>query len=296
MRNVYTLVCTVCLFLICSGLTAQRFDDVKIIPHEITEKIYMLEGAGGNIGIFAGEDGVLMIDGQFSDLSEKIKTAIAEISDHPVKYLVNTHWHGDHTGGNANFAKDGATIIAQHNVRKRLTVDQVRPFGRTTPAADTMAWPTLSFGEDLEIHMNGESVQLMHIHNAHTDGDSFVFFPEANVLHMGDCFFKDRFPYIDLEMGGSVNGAIAAIEAAMMIINEETTIIPGHGSLANKEDLRRYLAMITTTRDRVNNVSNADTKLEDLDIESLTEGYDGWGDGFINSEKWIGTLFKDRQE
>ena len=123
-----------------------------------------------------------------------------------------------------------------------------------------------------------------------------MFFPEANVLHMGDCFFKDRFPFIDLDMGGSVNGAIAAIEAAMMIINEATTIIPGHGSLANKEDLRRYLAMITTTRDRVNNVSTADTKLEDLDIESLTEGYDGWGDGFINSEKWIGTLFKNRQE
>ena len=280
--------------LIGNLVYSQRFDDVIIKTNKITENIYMLEGAGGNIGIFTGDDGVLMIDGQFSDLSEKIKSAINEISDHPVKYLVNTHWHGDHTGGNANFAKDGATIIAQHEVRKRLSVDQVRPFGRTTPAADTLAWPTLSFGEDLEIHMNGESVQLMHVHNAHTDGDSFVYFPNANVLHMGDCFFKDRFPFIDLNMGGSVAGAIDAIEAAMMIINEDTTIIPGHGSLANKEDLRRYLAMITTVRDRVNNVSNEDTKIEDLDIDSLIEGYEDWGGGFINGEKWIGVLFKER--
>ena len=273
---------------------AQRFDDVVIKTNKVADQIYMLEGAGGNIGIFAGDDGVLMIDGQFSDLSEKIKAAINEISNHPVKYLVNTHWHGDHTGGNANFAKDGATIIANHEVRKRLSADQVRPFGRTTPAADTLAWPTISFGEDLEIHMNGESVQLMHVHNAHTDGDSFVYFPKANVLHMGDCFFKDRFPYIDLEMGGSVAGAIAAIEAAMMIIDEETMIIPGHGSMANKEDLRRYLAMINTTRDRVNNVTSEDTKLEDLDVESLTEGYKDWGGGFIDGEKWIGTLFRGR--
>ena len=240
------LIITSLLMLSSLWAFSQRFADVVIKTHEVGEQIYMLEGAGGNIGIFAGDDGVLMIDGQFSDLSEKIKIAIDSISDHPVKYLVNTHWHGDHTGGNANFAKDGATIIAQHEVRKRLSVDQVRPFGRTTPAADTLAWPTLSFGEDLEIHMNGESVQLMHVHNAHTDGDSFVFFPMANVLHMGDCFFKDRFPFIDLDMGGSVSGAISAIEAAMMIIDEDTVIIPGHGSLANKEDLRRYLAMITT--------------------------------------------------
>jgi len=285
---------TILFILIAVSAYSQRFDDVVIKTHEVAEGIHMLEGAGGNIGIFAGDDGVLMIDGQFSDLSEKIKAAINEISNHPVKYLVNTHWHGDHTGGNANFAKDGATIIANHEVRKRLTADQVRPFGRTTPAADTLAWPTISFGEDLEIHMNGESVQLMHVHNAHTDGDSFVYFPKANVLHMGDCFFKDRFPYIDLEMGGSVAGAIAAIEAAMMIIDEETMIIPGHGSMANKEDLRRYLAMINTTRDRVNNVTSEDTKLEDLDVESLTEGYKDWGGGFIDGEKWIGTLFRGR--
>lgn len=285
---------TILILLIAFNAHSQRFDDVVIKTHEVAEGIYMLEGAGGNIGIFAGDDGVLMIDGQFSDLSEKIKAAINEISDHPVKYLVNTHWHGDHTGGNANFAKDGATIIANHEVRKRLSADQVRLFGRTTPAADTLAWPTISFGEDLEIHMNGESVQLMHVHNAHTDGDSFVYFPKANVLHMGDCFFKDRFPYIDLEKGGSVAGAIDAIEAAMMIIDEETTIIPGHGSLANKEDLRRYLAMINTTRDRVNNVTTEDTKLEDLDVESLTEGYEDWGGGFIDGEKWIGTLFRGR--
>lgn len=295
MKNIFVITLVFIFGLKSNTAYSQRFDNVVIKTHDVADGIYMLEGAGGNIGIFAGDDGVLMIDGQFSDLSEKIKIVIDSISDHPVKYLVNTHWHGDHTGGNANFAKDGATIIAQHEVRKRLTVDQVRPFGRTTPAADTLAWPTLSFGEDMEIHMNGESVQLMHVHNAHTDGDSFVYFPMANVLHMGDCFFKDRFPYIDLEMGGSVAGAIAAIEAAMMIIDEETIIIPGHGSLAKKEDLRRYLAMITTVRDRVNNVSTEETKLEDLDVESLTEGYEDWGGGFINGEKWIGTLFKSKK-
>jgi len=291
----YRILITLLLSAATFVLTAQRdFSKVEITAEKIKDHLYMLQGSGGNIMISFGDDGVLMIDDQFAPLSEKIQAKITEIAGQDVKFLINTHWHGDHTGGNANFAKDGATIIAQHNVRKRLTVDQVRPFGRTTPAADTLAWPTLSFGEDLEIHMNGESVQLMHIHNAHTDGDSFVFFPISNVLHMGDCFFKDRFPYIDLEMGGSVQGAIEAIEAAMMIINEETVIIPGHGSLANKEDLRRYLAMITTTRDRVKNVSSDETKLEDLDVESLTEGYEDWGGGFINSEKWISTLFKDQ--
>ncbi len=281
------------LFFIYSNLLAQRFDDVVMKTHQITDQIYMLEGAGGNIGIFTGKDGVLMIDGQFSELSLKIKEAINTISDHPIKYLVNTHWHGDHTGGNANFAKDGTTIIAQHRVRKRLTMDQIRPYAGTTPAADSLAWPTISFGEDLEIHINDESVQLLHVHNAHTDGDSFVFFPLSNVLHMGDCFFRDRFPYIDLDMGGTVDGAIAAIEAAMMIIDEDTVIIPGHGSLANKEDLRRYLAMINTINDRVKNVTDDATKLEDLDVESLTEGYKDWGGGFINGEKWIRTLFTD---
>jgi len=278
-------------------MQAQRnFDDVKITTTKITDNIYMLQGSGGNIGVLTGDEGTLMIDDQFAPLSEKIKSAIQEISDKPVNYLINTHWHGDHTGGNENFANDGALIIAHENVRERMSKDQVRPFGRTTNASPEMAWPKMTFNDKLNFHFNNHNINVIHVHDAHTDGDAFVYFAEANVLHMGDCFFKDRFPFIDTALGGSPEGAIKATSIALMICDDETKIIPGHGSLANKEDLKRYFDMILTMRDRITSAIKSDKTLEETLDANLTEGFEGWGDGFINDEKIVKTLYNAYSE
>lgn len=191
------------------------FSTVEIVVTNVADSIYMLEGSGGNIAVFTGEDGVLMVDNQFAGLSEKIKTTISDLSNHPVKYVLNTHWHGDHTGGNENFGNDGAIIVAQENVRARMSTDQFnKAFNRTIEASPKIAWPQITYSEDMQIHFNGESIMLIHVHDAHTDGDAFVYFPERNVLHMGDCFFNGRFPYIDLGSGGTVDGAIKAVQTA----------------------------------------------------------------------------------
>ncbi len=290
------LLVTLLVVMICISIAnaQSRFDDVVIKTNKVTENIYMLEGSGGNIGVFVGDDGVFMIDDQYAPLSEKIKAAIAELSDKPVKYLVNTHWHGDHAGGNENFGKDGATIIAHENVRKRLSTDQhSKAFNRTTPAAPSVAWPVITFAEDMNLHINGQQVMLIHVHYAHTDGDTFVWFPDSNVLHMGDCFFKDRFPYIDLGSGGSVSGALRAIEAAMMLTDADTQIIPGHGTMAAKSDLLSYYQMLSTMYDRVKKEMVAGKSVDEIKSAGLTDDYAEWGTGFINEERIIDIIWTD---
>lgn len=290
------LLVTLLVVMICISIAnaQSRFDDVVIKTNKVTENIYMLEGSGGNIGVFVGDDGVFMIDDQYAPLSEKIKAAIAELSDKPVKYLVNTHWHGDHAGGNENFGKNGATIIAHENVRKRLSTDQhSKAFNRTTPAAPSVAWPVITFAEDMNLHVNGQQVMLIHVHNAHTDGDTFVWFPDSNVLHMGDCFFKDRFPYIDLGSGGSVSGALRAIEAAMMLTDADTQIIPGHGTMAAKSDLLSYYQMLSTMYDRVKKEMVAGKSVDEIKSAGLTDDYAEWGTGFINAERIIDIIWTD---
>jgi len=282
--------------MICQvNVFAQRdFSEVDIKATQVSKGIFMLEGSGGNIGLSVGEDGVVMIDNQFAGLSDKIKNAIAELSDHPVKYVLNTHWHGDHTGGNENFGNDGAIIIAHENVYKRLSTDQFnKAFNRTTKAAAKEAWPQITFEKDMSVRMNGEEVMLLHVHNAHTDGDAFVYFSESNVLHMGDCFFNERFPYIDLGSGGSIDGAIEAVEMALMIANNKTQIIPGHGFLASKMDLLKYFTMLKTMRSRVLDAMASGKSLDDMKAGGLDEGYEDWGDGFISTERFIDIIWTD---
>ena len=293
MKNLLTTVLVV-IISICLSNAQSRFDDVVIKTNKVTDNIYMLEGSGGNIGVFIGDDGVFMIDDQYAPLSEKIKAAISALSNKEIKYLVNTHWHGDHAGGNENFGKEGATIIAHENVRQRLSTDQhSKAFNRTTPASPKIAWPTITFEENMTIHINGHKIVLMHVHNAHTDGDTFVWFPESNVLHMGDCFFKDRFPYIDLGSGGSVQGALRAIEAAMMITDADTQIIPGHGTMAAKSDLLRYYQMLSTMYDSVKKEVVAGKTVDEIKAAGLTKDYEGWGSGFINDERIIDIIWTD---
>jgi len=282
------------LFFLHTLDAQQDFSKVEIKTVKLTDQIYMLQGSGGNIGVFKGDDAVLMIDDQFAPLGDKIKAAIKALSDQPVKYLVNTHWHGDHTGGNENFGAGGSIIIAQENVRARLSTEQFnRTFNQTIPPSPEAAWPELTFTEDMQVHINGQEVVLLHVHNAHTDGDTFVWFPQSNVLHTGDCFFKDKFPYIDLGSGGTVDGAIKAVQAALMLADDATKIIPGHGDLANKTDLLNYHRMLVTMRDRVKSAMAEGKSIEVIKASGLDNGYEDWGTGFISSDRMVDILWTD---
>ncbi len=287
-----TIILSLLSFLFIQVASAQRFDNVEITVEKINENLYVLFGAGGNIAVLTGSEGTVMIDNQFAPLSDKIQSAIGELSSQPIQYVINTHWHGDHTGGNANFAKQGATIIAHENVRKRLMTDNVRPFGRTSEAQPEAAWPRLTFDKNMQVHHNGVSIQLLHYHAGHTDGDALVMFGDYNVLHMGDIFFKDRFPFIDTALGGDPDGLIAIVEAALMLSDANTTIIPGHGAVSNKEDLRRYHQMLLIVKGRVMKAITAGTSLEDVDVATIVKDYETWGEGFIKPEVFVKTLYK----
>ena len=292
---------TICLFvffllIIPFSLLAQRdFSKVEIKPQKVTETVYMLTGSGGNIGLCVGEDGLYMIDSQFGPLSEKIMTAIASIKDAPIKYLINTHWHGDHVGGNENFNRKGAIIVAHENVRKRVSTEQHnKAFNRTTPPSPEGAWPSITFTDDIHFHANGEDMLIFHVHNAHTDGDAMVYFTQSNVLHMGDTFFSGRYPYIDLGSGGTINGIIAAANKALFVIDDDTKIIPGHGPLSTKADLKMYRDVLMIARDRVKKAIKAGQTIEEIKAAKLNSDYDeAWGSGFINAETFVDIIFTD---
>lgn len=282
---------TLFLLTLISFLQGQgRFDDVIIKHHKLTDHIYMLEGAGGNVGIMISGDEVLMIDDQFADLSEKLMAKISELSGGKTTRLINTHWHGDHTGGNENFGKSGAMIIAHENVRKRMA-NPVKRSGQVSPPAPAVALPVITYKEDIQLYFLEEPILVTHVHNAHTDGDSFVYLPESNVLHMGDCFFHQRFPYIDLSSGGSLSGALEAVKTALMMVDENTQIIPGHGPMATYEDLVAYHEFLGIISDRITKfVADGGTK-ETLDPAAITKDYEDFSWGFINAERFANIVF-----
>lgn len=281
----------ICFFLASIPNHAQRnFDDVKIETIKITDKIYMLIGSGGNIGISTGDDGVLVIDSQFAPLTPKILNAIKTLSNKNIKFLANTHHHGDHSGGNENISKLGTHIIAHDNVYKRIEENSKQ-------TADAL--PVITFNDKLSIHINGEQVLVFHVKNAHTDGDAMLYFTESNVLHTGDTYFQGRYPFIDLNSGGSVNGYIEALKAGLMVIDEDTKIIPGHGTLSNKADYESYLKMLQVIKaDVLEEIKKGKTEEEVLNNKVLTKTYDdlGFSLGFINSEKMRLTFYKSLKE
>ena len=264
--------------LLTIGVHAQN-KEVKIKINKLTDNIYMLVGQGGNIAVFVGEDGVFMIDDQFAPLTPKILAAIKTITVKPVKYLINTHWHGDHTGGNLNMAKEGAIIVSHDNVRKRMSMDQVIR-GRKRKASPKEALPIITFTEDMMYHFNGDDVLISHIHDAHTDGDALVYFTNNNVLHMGDAYFQGKFPYIDISSGGSIDGYIAGIQKAILLSDDKTIIVPGHGKISNKSELKPYLLMLKTLRNRVQSeIDKGKTLKEVVANKSITSEYkhfSGW--------------------
>ncbi len=262
---------------------------VKIQIDEVSENIYMLTGQGGNIGVFKNEKGLFIIDDQFAKLSDKILTNLKTISDQPVTMVMNTHFHGDHTGGNENMAKQGATIFAQKNVRSRMKNKQ-----KEKGNIAFKSLPVITFEEGLQLYFEKESIQAFHVHNAHTDGDALVYFAEGNVLHMGDTFFNGRYPFVDLNSGGSIKGYIKASEKALLIANDDTKIIPGHGSLASKKDLETFATMLKEITSNIQKEIDAGKSEEEIIQNSaLTANYDAkaYGDGFINSERMRKTIY-----
>ena len=248
MRNIITVVL---LFASCSA-TAQNFDSVEIKTTNVAGPVYMLEGSGGNIGVLIGNDGVILIDDQFAPLSEKIKKAIAAISDKPIRFIINTHFHGDHSDGNKVFGGEGSFIVAHENARKRLSADHFfTSFKQEQKAMSYEGLPKITFAESLNFNMNGETVQVIHIKKAHTDGDAAIYFKESNVLHTGDVFVRYGLPFIDDDGGGTIDGMINGADQMLKMINDETKIIPGHGQIGSKKDLLEYKNLLQTIRKRI---------------------------------------------
>lgn len=270
-----------------STLLAQG--DVKIIPIPVSDNIYMLSGQGGNIGLFLGEDGTFIIDDQFAPLTEKILAAIKSVGGDTPRFLINTHFHGDHTGGNENLGNVGTLIIAHDKVRERLVAGSyIKEFGMNSPPANKAALPVLTFSVDMHFHINNDSVNAVHVPSAHTDGDSIIYFKKANVVHAGDIFFNGFYPFIDAANGGSLRGTIAAVDAILAATDSKSKIIPGHGPLADKAQLQAYRDMLAIAYARLLKLKNDGVSVEDAIIhDPLSDLEAEWGNGIFSGEKWI---------
>ena len=261
----------------------EEFVDVKIEVVPSKDGLYMLVGRGGNIGLSTGSDGTFLVDDQFAPLTNRIEAAIRNVTGEGVRFLVNTHFHGDHTGGNENFGKRGTLIVAHENVRRRMSVDQFREILRNdrTPAA----LPRITFNDTVTFHWNGEEIRIVHIDHAHTDGDSLIYFVNVGVFHMGDIFFNRYYPFIDVDSGGNVNGMIAAAERVLSLALSDTKIIPGHGALADSDDLRAYRDMLIAVRDKVQTMVNDGKNVEEIVVSKPTASFDGPWEG--NIERFV---------
>ncbi len=268
------------LLLASTQVVATGFESVTIKTDKVRGTVHMLSGAGGNIGVSAGKDGLVVIDDQFAELSDKIKATLKPLSSNQRMLLINTHYHGDHTGGNAQFADD-ALIMAHENVRVRLANKH-----------DSKHLPVVTYQEGIKIYLNDETIHIRHLPKGHTDGDSFVYFEKANVIHAGDLFFQGRFPYIDKNGGGSVDGYIASMRHLIEFANDDTLIIPGHGVLANKQEYQRKLDMILQTREWVRQQQQAGKSLEHAIKAGLPKQWKEWSWQFIDEIKWITTLWE----
>ena len=281
-------------FSICCFAVAQDFSQIEIKTIKLTDNLYVLFGAGGNIAVSVGDDGVVMIDDQYAPLSEKIGNAVKQISEKPIGYILNTHWHGDHTGGNEQFGNSGAVLVAHENVRKRLSEGQFMAFfNRQVPPAPKGALPVITFTRDLKFHLNGETISVVHVDPAHTDGDSIVFFKQANTIHMGDVFFNGNYPFIDLGSGGSIDGVIKAVAKGLKKAHMDTRIIPGHGPLADVVDLMGYRDRRQIVRDKVWTLKQKGASLEEVLAAKPSAKFDeAYGGGFIKPEKFVESIYQ----
>jgi len=296
MRKACFLAVTFVLFSCLATAQDQDFSKVQMKVTKVSGNVYMLQGAGGNIGASIGEDGIVIVDDQYAPLADKIKAALKGISDKPVRFVINTHYHEDHTGGNAIF-QQGAPIIAQDNVRKRLeeggTAGNNGGIKFEAKPQPKDALPIITFDHDVTVHLNGEDIRALHFPHGHTDGDSVIFFPKSNVVHMGDDFVTYGFPFVDLSGGGSVQGMIAALDEIVPKLPADVKVIPGHGPLSNLDDVRRFVSMLKDTRAVVENGIKQGKSLDQLKQENVLAPWQKWSGDFITSEQWLVTLYND---
>lgn len=288
MRKAFRIPAVLALAALPAVAQDRDFSKVEIKAVPVAGNVHMLQGAGGNIGVSVGKDGLLIVDDQFAPLADKIKAALKGLGEGKLEFVLNTHWHGDHTGGNEAFGRE-APIIAHDNVRKRMAAGQMLRGSKVDPAPPG-ALPVLTFGESVSIHFNGEEIKAIHFPKGHTDGDSVIFFTGANVVHMGDQFFAGRFPFVDLESGGTVQGLTENVGKVLAQIPANAKVIPGHGALSTVEDLKAYHRMLVETTDIVKKGMAAGKTLEQIQTEGLPEPWKEWGSGFINTENWIATI------
>jgi glyoxylase-like metal-dependent hydrolase (beta-lactamase superfamily II) len=280
------------LLLLLVTLTANaqtNYDTVKIQPVKVAEQIYMLKGAGGNIGVMIGKEGTLLIDNQFAPLSNKINGAVKTLDPGEIKFMINTHLHGDHSGGNENFKKMGATVVAHGQVRERMMKESVNSrTNKTTPPRDKDAWPVITFYDKLSFHLNDEDIVLHHFDIGHTDGDVIIQFKKANVIHTGDAFVRYGYPYVDLNSGGGVNGFINTLDKILSIIDDNTKVIPGHGEVASKTDVKKLRDQMADIRDQVAAALKKGKKVEDVAALGITDKYEAeLGKGFVKGKDFV---------
>lgn len=282
MKNLLFIFCCTILTV---GYAQRNFDEVEITSEQLTDKVYVLFGAGGNIGLIVGKDAAYLIDDQFGPLTPKIVSHVKTITDKPLNFVLNTHHHGDHTGGNENLANNGATIIAHENVRELLEADE-----KTNEAA----YPVITFNDKMTLYLgDNQRLLAMHVNPAHTKGDTYYYLPEANVIHMGDNFFAGRYPYIDIKSGGDIDGLISNVTMALGMLDENTIIIPGHGSIANISDLEDYKNVLVELRKRVKKAREAGNSLEATQQMNLSKEWNAThGTGFINAERIVEFIYK----
>jgi len=296
MRNLVLIVCASLLIATFAIAQDRDFSKVEIKVTKVSANVYMLEGAGGNIGASVGDDGIVIVDDQYAPLAEKIQAALKGVTDKPVRFIINTHFHGDHTGGNAYFQKQ-APVIAHDNVRKRLeeggTGGNLGSISMERKPATKEALPIITFDHDVTVHLNGEDIRALHFPSGHTDGDSIIFFPKANVVHMGDDFVRYGFPFIDLGSGGSVEGMIAAMQEVIPKLPPDVKVIPGHGNISNLDDVREYVKMLVETRAAVEKGVKQGKTLAQLKQEKVLDPWKKWNGDFVTTDGFIETLYND---
>jgi glyoxylase-like metal-dependent hydrolase (beta-lactamase superfamily II) len=273
--------------------SAQNFDSVKVTTTKLADGVYMLMGAGGNMGLSVGPDAAFLIDDEYAPLTPKIKAAVAAVSDKPIKFVLNTHWHGDHTGGNKDMGEAGALIIAHENVYKRMSTAQMDSMmKRSTPASPKGALPVVTFTDRVTFHLNGDTIHAIHVNPAHTDGDAVIHFVKANVLHMGDTYFTGMYPFIDASSGGSLDGYVTVADQALRMIDDNTKVIPGHGALSNKRELKEFRDMLATVRDRIKQQISAGKTLDQVVASKPTAEFDAkWGKGFMKADQFVALAY-----
>ena len=283
------------LLALAAPARGQDFAKVEIRTTKLSETTYMLTGAGGNLGLSVGEDAVFLVDDQYAPLTDKIRAAIAAITPKPVRFVLNTHWHGDHVGGNENFGKAGAVVVAHDNVRKRMGTKQFNDFFKNeTPPAAKGALPIVTFAGPLSFHINGEEIRVIPMPSAHTDGDAVVHFPGSDVIHMGDIFWYGIYPFIDTDSGGSVAGTIAACDQVLALVNPKTRIIPGHGPLSDAAGLKEYRDMLATIAGRIRGLLAEGRTVEQVAAAGVSAEWDEkWGKRFLKPDKFAEMIARD---